>query len=201
MKRRYTNNNSGLSIGIILSCTIISILLVIILLLGGCSSKNDVDITTQEMVTLDNAIDSESARITEVGKAHERTVAEIVKVDGATPGEKILGLALVGRDFVAAATSKVGEIVDRFKRATLGTDVQVVVAKEAGKGIPFLTVGGVATVAIKQDKGSVRNTTTTGNIENSYKEDHATNIKSDGSATNQPAQDNSTKTEVADEAN
>lgn len=182
----------------LISAAILLSFLSLVCLLSSCSSKNDVDITTREMVTLDNAIDSESARITEVGKAHERTVAEIVKVDGATPGEKILGLALVGRDFVAAATSKVGEIVDRFKRATLGTDVQVVVAKEAGKGIPFFTVGGVAAVAIKQDKGSIRNTTTTGNIENSYKEDHATNIKSEGSATNQPAQDNSTQTELAE---
>ncbi len=177
---------------------IMLISLTLILILSSCSQKTDVDITKHEMVALGKAMDSENARLKEVGDAHKRTVREIVQVDGATSGEKILGLALVGRDFVDAAKSKIAEILERFKRATLSTDVQVVVAEEAGKAVPFATVGGVAAVAIKQDKGSVKNTTTNGNIENSYKEDHATNIKSEGSATNQPAQDNSTKTELTE---
>lgn len=191
MRNRY--RNSSTSLGVIIWCLLICVMPLTILFLGGCSQKTDVDITKHEMTALGKAVDSENARLKEVGRAHQRTVQEIVKVDGASSGEKMLALALVGRDFVDAAKSKVADIVDRFKRATLGTDVQIAAAKEVSKGIPFITVGAVSTVAIKQDKGSVRNTTTTGNIENSYREDHATNIKSEGSATNQPDQNNSTE--------
>jgi hypothetical protein len=122
-------------------------------LIPGCSMQSDVDIVDYEMLALTAAVDAEANRVTQVKGAHADSIQKVAKIDNATAGEKILGIALINRDFANVVGSRISEILGSFKRATLSTDVQNTGLKELGRGLPVLAVSGVAINSDRQDRG------------------------------------------------
>ncbi len=85
------------------------------------------------------------------------------------------------------------------KHAT-DVDAQIKALDVVGDGIPVITMGAVAVKAIDDDNGTVNNNADNGaTVNNSFDEDHATNFGETGTASNLPAQNNSSEsTEVAE---
>ena len=158
------------------------------LLLGGCASINDVNITKHEMEALGKAIGVEETRLEGLEEGRDKATAEIVKVDNATAGEKILGVALVNQSYVGAAKSKVADIVARFKRATLGTDVQLEGVKQVGANALPISWTVVEVKKSNEPKGDV-SITTEGDVSYNQENNRATSIgdSNDTSTTVKPS--------------
>jgi hypothetical protein len=119
----------------------------------SCSSKHDASIASHDSKAIVAIAQSEETRVGEAGDALSTSVNKIVGIEGATAGEKILGIALVGEKYADVLMSKLPEIVKNYKRATLGTDAQIAIGKEVAKGIPIVTLGAVAINSDRQDRG------------------------------------------------
>jgi hypothetical protein len=102
---------------------------------------------------------------------------------------KALGAVIAAREIAGIQPA----IFNLPKHAT-DVDAQMEAVKVIGKGIPFITMGVVASKAIDSDNGTVNNSADNGStVTSSTEENHATNLGENGTSSNYPGQDNSTE--------
>lgn len=172
-------------------------------LLTSCASTNDVSIVEKEMEAVTAIADAEASRVESVKEAHSESVQAVIETDGATSGEKILGIALLGEKFADAAESKLDLILAKFKRATLGTDVQVAGLETVADGIVPVSFAITTKAAIENQKGNAVIQTENGDVSVSEslntETNHTTTAGDENSVSSSSDDDKNTEEVVAEE--
>ncbi len=177
-------------------------ILAVLVLLTGCSSKNDVYIHESYNKMLKKHIEEQVV----LGKAKATAIQKVFLFD-CPPNEKGTESCGVMQALSAVlAADRIASIqTSEFKGTApkTGIDAQIAGLNALGKGIPFGTMAIVSYKAIDKDKGSTTvSTSGEGNtVSISQDENHATAITTEGNptATNSPGQSKLSKEEKEEE--
>ncbi len=161
-----------------------------VILLSGCATQKTVDMADSYNAAYEAYAESEADKVDQKATA----IKEVMDID-CEDNSQACG-AVKAMSGMIAAERIAGIKADPFTLDRHATDIDAQIAgiKAIGKGLPVLTMGVVATKAIEDDKGTVNNNATEGStVNNSYDEDHATNLGDDASSNNYPDHDNSSE--------
>jgi len=166
------------------------------LFLGGCATEETVNMADSYNDAYISYIDAESRNVGTKSNAIKEMLTFDCEDNTQACGQVKAMAGMIAAERIAGIKSNPFTLE---KHAT-DVDAQISTVKMIGSGIPFITMGIVATKAIEDDKGTVNNTSDNGStVNNSYDEDHATNLGDDSTAGNYPDQDNETESvEVAE---
>ena len=171
----------------------------VLLMMGGCASDNDALINGAHYQSLDIHNQEQSKqvglKVAAIGKLFDYTCPE---------GQENTALCGAAKAFsTMIGAERIAEVApQKFTEAKPKTslDVQLKAAEVVGNGIPIFGMTAVAYKAVSEKTGTTNiSADNSSTVSTAYEEQHATALGDTSSANNQPDQDNSSVTEIAEE--
>jgi hypothetical protein len=163
----------------------LGLLLLPLVLLGGCAGKEDVQMVQAHYDAMAVHEGQQTLQVSQKANAISSMVAVPCNDNSAACGMAKAMSAVVGAMMIKDIEAR--DFDQPMPRT--GIDSQVAFMEMVSRGIPMATIGIVSYKAIAEDRGTVNVSGDNGAVvSNSYEEHHATNFGDKAQTTNQPGQ-------------